>query len=82
MSVDAVTYDSVIKEKADLVKIDVEGAEFLVLEGMKDSLKKRQVECLMVELHNVDEGKRLLESVKNYGFDITWIDPIHLLATL
>lgn len=53
-------YDSEIKERADLVKIDVEGAEFLVLEGMEDSLRKGLIQNLMVELHNIDNEKMML----------------------
>ena len=38
-------------EGIDLVKIDVEGAEDLVLEGMRDGLRSRRYRALILELH-------------------------------
>jgi len=38
-------------EGIDLVKIDVEGAEDLVLEGMRDGLRSRRYRALVLELH-------------------------------
>jgi len=35
----------------DLLKIDVEGAEHMVLAGMKDGLKQRRYRCILLELH-------------------------------
>ena len=39
ISVETMTFDSLLSESiANLIKIDVEGTEFLVLEGMRESL--------------------------------------------
>jgi len=67
-------YDLIVGKTADLVKIDVEGAEFLVLEGMKDSLQKRAVRNLMVELHNVDREHELLTILKANFPKVTRLD--------
>ena len=40
-----------VKDKAILVKIDVEGAEYSVVEGMSELLKRNKVE-LLIELHS------------------------------
>ncbi len=68
-------YDSLIKETADLVKIDVEGAEFLVLKGMEESLKHRRVKAIMVELHDADRRTELEEMLRQYSFSLTELDP-------
>jgi FkbM family methyltransferase len=49
----AVRLDALVPGPArvDLVKIDVEGAEDLVLEGMRDGLQSRRYRALILELH-------------------------------
>ncbi len=68
-------YDSLINETADLVKIDVEGAEFLVLKGMEESLTHRRVKTIMVELHDVDRRTELEEILRQYSFASRELDP-------
>jgi FkbM family methyltransferase len=73
------TYDSVLQGRsADLVLIDVEGAEFLVLEGMKESISKGQVKAILLELHDIDRRKELENMLS--GYSLRWIDPDHILA--
>jgi FkbM family methyltransferase len=73
------TYDAVMQGRsADLVLIDVEGAEFLVLEGMKESISRGQVKAILVELHDVDRRTELEETLS--GYQLRWIDPDHVLA--
>jgi len=74
------TYDTIITEQADLVKIDVEGAEFLVLNGMKNALQQQRIKRLIVELHDKDR-KRDLEDMLS-GYDLEWVDQDHLLGSL
>src|SRR5690242_20301448 len=50
-------FDSIVNEPVDLVKVDVEGAEFKVLDGMKDSLEKHLVKNIVVEVHDI--GKEI-----------------------
>lgn len=73
-------YDSMITSVADLVKMDVEGAEFLVLEGMRESIDRGRVTRICVELHNRDR-KRELETVLN-GYRTRWLDHSHIYGEL
>ncbi len=62
----------------ELVKIDVEGAEFLVLKGMKQSIAQGIVDCLLIELH--DRTRKLeLESILQ-DYSQKWVDTDHLFA--
>jgi FkbM family methyltransferase len=81
ISVETRTFDSLLSESsADLVKIDVEGAEFLVLEGMRQSLADRRIDNILVELHDRDR-KEELEAVLSSNFNrLFWVDPQHLYA--
>jgi len=73
------TYDSLVGEHAaDLVLIDVEGAEFLVLEGMRASMGNGLVKAVLVELHDIDRRLELEKLLSKYL--LRWIDPDHLLA--
>ncbi len=74
------TYDAIVRERADLIKIDVEGAEFLVLEGMKNSIRNRRVNRLLVELHNRDRKLELEALLQQYH--LKWVDSDHLLGIL
>lgn len=65
----------------ELVKIDVEGAEFLVLEGMKYSLADKRVLNILVELHNLERREELQRLFDRVGYASQWIDPDHLLAS-
>lgn len=79
IEVQMATYDSAVGAEADLVKIDVEGAEFMVLEGMSSSIVQGKVKRVLVELHNTGEKSKLEKTLS--GFRLKWIDGDHLLAT-
>jgi len=68
------TYDNQIDEIADLVKIDVEGAEFQVLMGAKKSLSNGRIRRIMVELHDADAKKQLIDILSSYGFAVKELD--------
>lgn len=77
------TYDNMLSGRVtDLVKIDVEGAEFLVLDGMKDSLANHRIRRMMIELHDVDRHDELENILHGYGFLTRWSDPDHVFAAL
>ena len=67
-STDLDTFIKKNKIKPDLIKIDVEGAEYNVLRGMKKTLKKKNIK-LLVEVH---PGQ-----LKNFGH--TYHDVIRIL---
>jgi len=73
-------FDDVNTGLVDLVKIDVEGAEFLVLDGMRNSLRDHLVKRLVVELHNREDRTRLESLLMGYSYAIEWLDPEHLFA--
>jgi FkbM family methyltransferase len=73
----------------NLVKIDVEGHELEVLEGMAATLKRPDLRHLFIEVHfaTLEAQGRLqvplaIESLlKSNGFKLKWVDPSHLHAT-
>jgi FkbM family methyltransferase len=73
--VSTATYDSKIREVADLVKIDVEGAEFNVLRGAKDALTNGRIKRIMVELHDKNATEELFGILAGYGFKLKLLDP-------
>lgn len=51
------------------IKIDVDGFEHLVLEGMKNLLSSGHVKSLMVELNfNLDEHKNIVNYLADFGY--------------
>ena len=73
--VQTTTYDSEIRETADLVKVDVEGAEFQVLKGASHALEAGRIRRLMVELHDKDANDDLIRILSGYGFKTKQLDP-------
>jgi FkbM family methyltransferase len=74
--------DTLLKDypgEIDLVKIDVEGAEFHVLRGAEKSLDK--IRMFIVELHNRDRKKELEILLSSRRFKLEWLDKDHLLAS-
>jgi FkbM family methyltransferase len=82
--------DSILEEgipKPDVIKIDVEGFEGDVLNGLPNVLEGTR--CLVIEVHFAamsrrgipNEPVRILDVLRNKGFTIRWIDTSHLLAT-
>jgi FkbM family methyltransferase len=55
----------------DLVKVDVEGAEWLVLGGAEPVM--RQIKRWMIELHDLNREKELDSYLRQYGYKTSWI---------
>ena len=90
LNVRVVRGDSILEEgipKPDVIKIDVEGFEGDVLNGLPSVLEGTR--CLVIEVHFAamsrrgipKEPLRILDLLRNQGFTIRWIDTSHLLAT-
>ena len=81
LPIDGVTLDGLVKDKRApaLVKIDVQGAEMLVLQGAPDILKFAGP-ALFIELH--EEGLRrfgtsvaaILDHLNAYGYAAYWLE--------
>jgi hypothetical protein len=73
----------------NIIKIDVEGHEGAVMDGMNENvLKNPCLRCIGIEVHfslldERGESKRPQEIEKaliHHGFQVTWTDASHLLA--
>ncbi len=81
VQVESDTFDNVFPdERADLVKIDVERAEFLVLKGMTRAIRSGRVSRLIIELHDEVRTNELVIQTLSPYFSIRHIDPSHILA--
>lgn len=58
--------DSVVKSRVDVLKMDVQGAELLVLDGATETLKHKPVIYAEVAFQQQYEGQPLLEDVDAY----------------
>ena len=58
----------------DLMKIDVEGAEFMVLRGAMKSLDEGRVTNLMIELHSGERKDELDSLLTNRHYHTEWLD--------
>ena len=78
IEVNANTLDNLLQEnkipieQVNWIKIDVEGAELEVLKGANDILSKSKDISLLIEIHNIENGKTLYEPIidllNNYNF--------------
>jgi FkbM family methyltransferase len=78
IEVNANTLDNILQENkipvehVNWIKIDVEGAELEVLKGATNVLSKSRDISLLIEIHNIDDGKTLYEPIidllNNYNF--------------
>jgi FkbM family methyltransferase len=80
IEVNADTLDNILfstkinSETVNWIKIDVEGAELEVLKGTKDVLSKSKDISILIEIHNLGDGKNLYQPImallNNYNFKI------------
>jgi FkbM family methyltransferase len=59
------TENEISLEQVNWIKIDVEGAEFEVLKGATNILSKSKDISLLIEIHNIDDGKTLYDPIMN-----------------
>lgn len=75
--VSTITIQEIVKEfgEIDLLKLDVEGAEFNILKDLDGNIL-RQINCMVVEIHQ-DKGNIniFLKKLGNYGFSIKTLNP-------
>jgi FkbM family methyltransferase len=84
IKVAAQTLDNLLSEidHVDLLKIDVEGAEFLALEGANASLSARKIEKIVIELHDREKQREVEGILTRYDYKFRWLDRDHIFATL
>jgi len=66
-------------EDISFVKIDVEGAEYFVLEGMREVLAVGRAK-LVIEILDAQRVKKVISLLTEYGYAVTQIDAIDYLA--
>ena len=77
--VKTLTLASVLRTKsADLIKVDVEGAEFKVLEGAKPVLNK--IKAWIVEIHGSKRRREIQQWFRKEGYKTTWLSHKHVYA--
>jgi FkbM family methyltransferase len=69
-----ITCDEFLQNKIspDFIRMDVEGYETEIIEGMKKFLDSKKPTKILMEIHDSRGGKReeALESLKNFGFQV------------
>jgi FkbM family methyltransferase len=65
--------DSLLKdeERIDLVKVDVEGAEWKVLDGARSIMPR--IQRWLIELHNASRTGEFDSLLHSYGYDANWV---------
>ncbi len=72
----------------NVIKIDVEGYELEVIEGMSGVLSSKEVRSVFVEVHFALLHNRqldgapaaILQALRRHGFQVHWVDPSHIGA--
>jgi FkbM family methyltransferase len=78
--VPATTLDAFIEDRVatigrpSAIKIDVEGAEELVIEGARTLLAHAAPPALLVELHEPTAGAAVIRRLTEHGFSHAWLD--------
>ncbi|MCP4500243.1 MAG: FkbM family methyltransferase [Deltaproteobacteria bacterium] len=70
IEIELVTFDS-LNQKATFVKIDVEGAEALVLEGMYETLSKQRPILMLESSESLPAASKILSEVNYEIFELT-----------
>ncbi len=88
IEVETTTIDNLLERgRIDLMKIDVEGAEFMVLRGAKVALSQGRIQRLVIELHDKTRKDELDSILASNGYITEWLDYSragelsHVLAT-
>jgi len=80
ITVKAITLDFLLRtySNVDLVKVDVEGAEWNVLNGAKDVMNK--INAWLIELHDLSRKREVENLLKSFNYKVKWISTKHVHA--
>jgi FkbM family methyltransferase len=60
---------------ADVIKVDVEGAEWAVIEGAKSVM--HQISSWIIELHDLNRARELELLMERFSYSCRWLDSSH-----
>jgi len=63
-----ITLDSLVKEKIDFMKMDIEGAEIDALLGGKKVLQRSNAQCAICSYHKINDAENIKWIMKNLGY--------------
>jgi FkbM family methyltransferase len=84
--------DSIIQSDPELIpniiKLDVEGYEGQVIDGMQNLLKQKQLRCIGIEIHfallnergETNRPQEIEQTLKENNFVVSWTDSSHIIA--
>lgn len=67
-SVETITLDTLVKEKVDFIKMDIEGAEIDALLGAMETLKNSNARCSICCYHRSGDEKYIRCILESYGY--------------
>ncbi len=67
-SADTITIDSLVSERADFIKMDIEGAELDALAGAKRTLEDSHAKCAICSYHRWHDEKAIRKMLEGYGY--------------
>jgi FkbM family methyltransferase len=82
LAVRTMKLDSIVKQPVDLVKVDVEGAEWKVIRGGESSMRAGKILRWEIEVDNPNTKKEIEDYLKEKKYATRWLDARHLFATL
>jgi len=80
IEVPAKTLDNLLslEQSIDLIKLDVEGAEWKVLSGAKAIMGR--IRSWLIELHDLERREELESLMRSFGYECKWLDRKHIYA--
>lgn len=67
-SANTISIDSLVSEKIDFMKMDIEGAEVEALMGAKRTLVNSNAKCAICSYHKWNDEKRIRNLLEEYGY--------------
>jgi len=74
ITLDEFTYKN---RRPKLIKVDVEGAEYLVLKGACNLLSDKNAPLWIIEIHDENNDRLIIELLRLYGYKIQKVTPLY-----